>query len=124
MKAKLPIREKRLLDNGETQIQDSEIEVDIDTSLVSQMRFESKFPQLAQFEDIYHYSQRVFELKEQTAPVLLSKFKAFYCWVDTDKTFEEFVKMFSSEDKEYSDRLYKKMEMIVKAISDGATEKN
>lgn len=132
MKTTLPIREKKLLDDGTIEIKDSELEVDVDVSVLSQIRFESKFPELAKFEDIYDYTKRIFAIEEKdkngkpiiTAPVLISKFKAIYCWFETDLSFYDFVKLCSSGDDEYQDKLLKKIHQIANAITNGSAEKN
>lgn len=126
MKTTLPVREKRLLENGEVEVKDYDIDVDIDYSLYAQIRFEQLFPLQANQESFDNYITRIFEIKENTWAVLVSKLKAFYCIVDTDIEFTKFVKMFSGNltDKEYQDKLFKKMQLIVNAFQNGSAEKN
>ena len=126
MKTTLPVREKRLLENGEVEVKDYDIDVDIDYSLYAQIRFEQLFPLQANQESFDNYITRIFEIKENTWAVLVSKLKAFYCIVDTDIEFAKFVKMFSGNltDKEYQDKLFKKMQLIVNAFQNGSAEKN
>ena len=49
MKVKLPVQTKEIV-NGELAKKESEKTFDIDTSLASQIRFETKFPKLAERE--------------------------------------------------------------------------
>lgn len=124
MKAKLPIRKSEILNNGEIKNIDSEIEFDVDLGIVSQIRFDSKFPELAKNEDIYSYTKRIFAIEENSASVLISKLKVLYCWFDIDMDFISFAKMFSSVDKEYSDKLKSRIDIIVNAILNSSAEKN
>ena len=74
MKVKLPIQEKAIV-NGELIKKINEKEFDIDTSLASQIRFEAKFPELAQNEDLFGYSKRICDIDSLSAGVIISKMK-------------------------------------------------
>ena len=124
MKVILPTRESKVNEKGELANIDKEVEFELDMSLASQMRYEAKFPMLAEHEDLYDYLKRIENSNEKGAAAIISKFKAVYCWFDTDIEFVDFVKMFSSADKEYSKKLADRMDKIIKIIMDGASEKN
>ena len=53
MKIKLPTQTKEII-NGELVKKQSEKIFEIDTSLASQIRFETKFPNLAEREDLFN----------------------------------------------------------------------
>ena len=97
---------------------------DLDMSLASQIRFEAKFPDLAQREDLYNYSKRISEVKEMSAPVLISKMKMLYCWFDTDVSFVDFLKLFDLTDKEYVEKLTGEIKTVFDLVMDGSAEKN
>ena len=63
MKIKLPIQTKEII-NGELVKKQMEKVFEIDTSLASQIRFETKFPDLAQREDLEGYSKRICKVEE------------------------------------------------------------
>ena len=124
MKVKLPIQTKELI-NGELLKKQSEKVFEIDTSLASQIRFESKFPQLAEREDLFNYSKRICAVEELSAATILSKMKMLYCWFDTELSFVEFLKLFDLTDTEYTiNKLTKAMQEAFELIFESSTEKN
>jgi len=116
MKAKLPIKN---FENNEI----TEKEFDVDFTLLSQMRFESKFPELAKHEDLLSYSKRIMNYDLNMAK-LLSMLKTLYCWFDTDIEFLDFVKLFDFSDKNYVDLLISKIKSIFDLILNSSVEKN
>ena len=123
MKVKLPIQTKEIVDNKLVKKTSEQI-FDVDTSLASQMRFESKFPKLAEREDLYGYSRRIFEIEDLTAPVIISKMKMLYCWFDTEISFVEFVKLFDLSEPKYVKELTNAMKTIFELIFEESAEKN
>lgn len=123
MKIKLPVQTKELI-GGQIVKKESEKEFDLDTSLVSEMRWEAKFPEQAQNEDLFSYTQRLQKNKEFSAAIVLSKMKALYCWFDTDLSFIDFVKMFDLADAKYTERLTCRIQEVWKAIQGESVEKN
>lgn len=123
MKVELHTQTKEIKD-GKLEKKQGLFVADLDMSLASQIRFEAKFPDLAQREDLYNYSKRISEIKELSAPVIISKMKMLYCWFDTDITFIEFLKMFDLTDEEYVKRLTNELKTIFDLIVDGSAEKN
>lgn len=110
--------------DGKVEKKPGKFKADLDMSLASQTRFEAKFPAMAEREDIYGYSKRICEIKENSASVLISKMKMLYCWFDTDITFVEFLKLFDLTDEEYVKRLAKEMHDIFNLILESSAEKN
>jgi hypothetical protein len=124
MKIKLPIQTKEIV-NGKLVKKQSEKVFDIDTSLASQIRFETKFPELAQREDLDGYSKRICKVEELSVAVIISKMKMLYCWFDTDLCFIDFLKLFDLTDTDYTvNRLTKAIKEAFELIFDGSAEKN
>lgn len=123
MKVKLPVQTKEIV-NGELVKRESEKSFDIDTSLASQIRFETKFPKLAEREDLFGYSKRICAIDELTAPVIISKMKMLYCWFDTDLDFIEFLKLFDLSDEAYVRKLTDALKVSFELIFSGSAEKN
>jgi hypothetical protein len=124
MKIKLPIQTKEIV-NGKLVKKQSEKVFDIDTSLASQIRFETKFPELAQREDLDGYSKRICKVEELSVAVIISKMKMLYCWFDTDLCFIDFLKLFDLTDTDYTvNKLTKAIKEAFELIFDGSAEKN
>ena len=123
MKVKLPIQTKEAV-NGKLVKKQSEKVFEIDTSLASQIRFESKFPKLAEREDLFNYSKRICKIDELSAPVIISKMKMLYCWFDTDIDFIEFLKLFDLSDIEYVHLLTEAIKTAFDLIFTSSSEKN
>ena len=124
MKIKLPTQTKEII-NGELVKKQSEKVFEIDTSLASQIRFETKFPNLAEREDLFNYSKRICEIEDLTAPIIISKMKMLYCWFDTELEFIDFLKLFDLTDTDYTiNRLTKAMKEAFEIIFNASAEKN
>ena len=124
MKIKLPIQTKEIV-NGELIKKQSEKVFDLDTSLASQIRFETKFPDLAQMEDLDGYSKRICKVEELSVAVLISKMKMLYCWFDTDLCFIDFLKLFDLSDTDYTvNKLTKAIKEAFELIFNASAEKN
>ena len=124
MKIKLPIQTKDIV-NGVLVKKQSEKVFEIDTSLASQIRFETKFPELAQREDLDGYSKRICKVEELSVAVIISKMKMLYCWFDTDLCFIDFLKLFDLTDTDYTvNKLTKAIKEAFELIFDGSAEKN
>ena len=123
MKIELHTQTKEIK-NGKLEKKEDLFVADLDMSLASQIRFEAKFPELAQREDLYNYSRRINEIKESSTAVLISKMKMLYCWFDTDISFINFLKLFDLTDEVYVKRLTNEIKEIFDLIADGSAEKN
>lgn len=124
MKVKLPIQTKEVI-NGELVKKQTEKVFDLDTSLASQIRFETKFPEMAQREDLFGYSKRICEVEELTASIIISKMKMLYCWFDTELSFIDFLKLFDLTDTDYTiNKLTKAMQEAFEIIFNSSAEKN
>ena len=123
MKIKLPIQTKEIV-NGELVKKQSEKVFDLDTSLASQIRFETRFPELAQKEDLDGYSKRICKVEELSVAVIISKMKMLYCYFDTEISFIDFLKLFDLSDLEYVKKLTSEIKQAFELIFDGSAEKN
>ena len=124
MKIKLPIQTKEIAD-GELVKKQGEKVFDLDTSLASQIRFETKFPKMAEREDLFSYSKRICEVEDLTAPIIISKMKMLYCWFDTELEFIDFLKLFDLTDTDYTiNKLTKAMKEAFEIIFNTSAEKN
>ena len=123
MKIKLPIQTKEIID-GKLVVKSSEMELKIDTSLLAQQRFESKFPALAVKEDLEGYSKRICAVEELSIAVIISKMKMLYCWFDTDMSFEDFLRLFDLTDIEYINKMTNAIKEAFELIFNASAEKN
>lgn len=123
MKVELNVINKEIKDGKLVKTKDKFI-ADLDMSLASQIRFETKFPELAKQEDLLGYSKRISEIKEITSAGIISKMKMLYCWFDTEISFVDFLKMFDLSDEEYVKELTTQIKTIFDLILDGSAEKN
>lgn len=123
MKIRLPIQTKEIKNGAMVKTQ-SEQEFDLDMSIAAQIRFETKFPTLAEREDLLGYSQRIFEIKELSLGLIISKLKMIYCWFDTEMVFNDFLKLFDLSDETYMKKLIKALNDTFEIVADGSAEKN
>lgn len=123
MKIKLPIQHKEIKDDKLVKTL-SEKEFELDTSLASQIRFEAKFPLIAQNEDLFEYSKRICAVEGLSASLVISKMKILYCYLETDIDYIEFLKMFDLSDLEYTKKLTDKMTYVFELVFNGSAEKN
>lgn len=123
MKITLPVQTKEIKE-GKLVKNESEQEFDLDMSLNAQIRFETKFPKLAEREDLIGYSQRIFGIKDQSAGLFISKLKLIYCWFDTEMSFTDFLKLFDLSDEKYIKKLVGTLNSTFEIIADSSAEKN
>lgn len=122
MKITLPIFQSKIVDDKKvTNIIDKEFELDL--SLASQIRFETYFPKLAEYEDLLGYMERIM-LQDLSVAKILSIEKFLYCWFNTDLTFIEFVSLFDLSNDDYRKKLLNKVYNIVDIITNSSSEKN
>ena len=123
MRFKFPVIRKEIVD-GKVKKEKGYIDFDVDVSLASQVRYETKFPDLAKREDLYNYSKRISEIKELSTAKILSWLKLLYCWIDIDIEFIDFLKLFDLTDTEYVKEFTKALQDSFDKILDGSAEKN
>ena len=116
--------QKKEIENGKLKKVKGVFTADLDMSLASQIRFETKFPELAKHEDLISYVQRIKDIKELNTAVILSDMKALYCWFDTDLTFVEFLKLFDLTDLDYIKQITEEIKSVFYLILNGNAEKN
>ena len=123
MKITLPVQKKEIK-NKEIVTAESEQEFDLDMSINAQIRFETKFPELARNEDLFGYSKRIFDVKEQSLALIISKFKLIYCWFDTEMSFKDFLKLFDLTDEKYVKKLVATLNEVFELVANSSAEKN
>ena len=107
------------MENGRRVFEYTDKEISVDNTLNAQMRWESRFPELAEHASIVDYSTRIKEVGGTSLAVIISKMKVIYCFLDT-----EFLKMFDYSQKEYVEKLIERLTEAFEAIFDAAAEKN
>ena len=120
MRFKFPVLRKEIVD-GKVKKEKGYIDFDVDAS---QVRYETKFPDLAKREDLYNYSKRIGQIKELSTGKILSWLKLLYCWIDTDLEFIDFLKLFDLTDQDYVKEFTKVLADSFNKILDGSAEKN
>ena len=123
MKIKLPIQNKEIKE-GKLVINNSEKDFDLDTTLAAQIRFETKFPNMAHVEDLFEYSKRICAIEETNGAIIISKMKMLYCWLDTDIDFIDFLKLFDLADVKYTQKLTKALQEAFNLVFNSSAEKN
>ena len=123
MRIKLPIQTKEIVEDKLVKTE-GEKEFELDTTLASQIRYETKFPELAANEDLFEYSKRISAVEQLSAAATISKMKILYCWLDTDIEFIDFLKMFDLADFEYINKLTKAIQKSFELVFNSSAEKN
>ena len=129
MKITLTVKAKDELLSGKRVVEFKDKEFELDLSLNAQVRWEKKFPELAEKEELLTYAERVEKLKitnknNTSLAVLISQMKVLYCYFDFDLSFDKFLSMFDFSKQEYSEKLIKQMTEAFEVINNEASEKN
>lgn len=124
MKVKLPVVAKCEIKDGKLIAERMEREFEIDMSLGCQMRWETKFPELAEKETFVDYAARLKGDKSVNSAIILSKMKAIYCFFDTDLSFVQFIKMFDFTTAENTKDLIDRINEIFEIVLNSSAEKN
>ena len=124
MKVILPFVKKDEFKDGKRIFETEDRSVDIDNTLVSQMRWEANFPEIAARESIVDYAMRLKGESGENVSVLISKLKVLFCFFKLDGDFVSFLKMFDFSQREYVEGLIEKISEAFNAIFEGAAEKN
>ena len=126
IKTKLPVQEKEINAQNQLVKSEREIEVEIDTSLFAEERWEQHFPHNAKNETLFAYVERIKKsgLMESKAQIL-SNLKALYCFLESKELpdFKSFLKLFDLADAEYLTRLVEKIKFVFEiALSTATTD--
>lgn len=127
MKVILTVKTKDEIKNGKRVVEYADKEFELDLSLNCQMRWEKHFPAQAEKEDIILYTERVragLEKDNSSAPLIISMFKAIYCYFDTAMKFQEFLAMFDFSSVEYVEKLVGQLKEVFDIVEAEAVEKN
>lgn len=124
MKIKMPFIKRDELIDGKRVIEDEERAVDVDNTMMAQMRWEAKFPEMAKRENIVDYAARIRMVEGEEPPVIISKLKVLYCFLDIEESFVQFIKLFDFSRKDYVDKLINCLKTAFEEIFAEAAEKN
>lgn len=124
MKIKMPFIKRDELVDGKRVIETEEKAIDVDNTMMAQMRWEAKFPEMAKRENIVDYAMRIKDLKSEELPVIISKLKVLFCFLDIEETFLQFLKLFDFSRKDYVDKLIACLKTAFEQIFAEAAEKN
>ena len=122
---KLPIIDKQIDENNNKILTNCrDIEVNIDTSLFEEERWEANFPLNAKKETLFAYIERVktaglIESKAQ----ILSNLKALYCFMEGKDIadFKSFCQLFDLADENYLNKLIDKIKFIFNLVLSNST---
>lgn len=127
---KLPIIEKSIDEKNNKILTNSrDINVNIDTSLFAEERWEAYFPVNAKNETLFAYIERVKNagLIESKAHIL-SNLKALYCFMEGEEIadFKSFCQLFDLADEYYLNKLIEKIKFVFNLVlqSSAASQKN
>lgn len=123
MKITLPIVTKDELVDGKRIFEYEYRAMGADFSLGMQLRWESRFPEIASNCSIVEYAQRLKNAPNDIASVI-SKIKCVYCFLDTDMPFIKFITLFDFSQKEYVEKLIRAISDAIKVMQESAAEKN
>ena len=124
MKISLTVKTKDEFINGKRVVEYGEKAFELDVSLNAQGRWEKKFPDQAAVEELLVYSERIKSDKELTPARVISKMKVLYCYIVTDLSFTDFLKLFDFSIPSYANKLVEQLTAAFDAISEAASEKN
>lgn len=124
MKAKLPIVTRDEVVDGKRVFEYFEKEVEINTSLTCQIRWEANFPEQAKRESIVDYTKRMEGMDAENPAVIISRLKAIFCFIEMECSFIEFIKLFDMTQPVYLKKLETAIEKVFQIVFDSAAEKN
>lgn len=124
MRIKMPFIKRDELVDGKRIIETEERAVDVDNTMMAQMRWEVKFPEMAKRENIVDYAMRIRYVESSELPVVISKLKVLFCFLDIEETFVQFLKLFDFSRKDYVDKLISCLKTAFEQIFAEAAEKN
>lgn len=124
MKVTLPFIKRDEAKDGVRIFETEDRAVELDNTLVAQMRWEAAFPELAKRESIIDYAERVKDAPSGSVAVLIARLKVLYCFFKMPCAFEDFLAMFDWSQKEYAERLVNAIKEALDLIFGTASEKN
>lgn len=124
MKIIMPFIKRDELVDGKRIIEEEERAVDVDNTMMAQMRWEAKFPEMSKRENIVDYAMRIKAIEGEEPPIVISKLKVLYCFLDIQESFLQFLKLFDFSRGEYVNRLIDCLKQAFEEIFAEATEKN
>jgi len=124
IKTTLPIIEKSIDEAKKALvIKERNIDVDIDTSLFAEERWESNFPANAKNETLFAYIERMHQTKRLDDKAhIVSNLKALYCFMEGGEIsdFKSFCQMFDLSDAAYINKLIDKIKFVFGVVLNGS----
>lgn len=119
MKFKLPIIEETFIEDGKVETKESYIDCELNLTIDAQQVWEETFPELAKRISLFDYVEKYKDLKITDPASLATALKMVYCFIlfDREMSFREFVRMFSTANTEYLDKLYGTLASVLKAVN-------
>lgn len=112
------------LENKKRVIEYGEREYELDCSLACQSRWEQKFPEMADAIDLVSFTEKISGFKEASTALIISELKIIYCYLETEQTFLDFLKMFDLTNPSYCEKLTNRIKSIFDVVFSEASEKN
>lgn len=104
------------------------LQVDIDTSVYSEERWEKFFPTNAAREGLFQYIERLASVKNAVGEraYVASILKAVYCFIESDElpTYKDFAQLFILSDADYVHKLIQSLLNLFTAIIGDSATKN
>ena len=125
MKIKLPIIHKKLVDDSVV-IEESFINLELDTSVYSEERWEQHFPVQAQHEGLFQYVERIQAGAVNDRVKVACMLKAVFCFVESEDLpdYKSFAKLFDLATPEYTERLIQCLKGAFNAVLNSSSTKN
>lgn len=125
MKIKLPIIKKRFIE-GNITIEESSIDLDLDTSVYSEERWEQNFPLQAQHEGLFQYVERIQAGAVNDRVKVACMLKAIYCFIESEDlpNYKSFAMLFDLATPEYTERLVQCLKNAFNAVLSSSSVKN
>ena len=120
MKFKLPIIEETFIEEGKIETKESYIDCELNLTIDAQQVWEDTFPELSKNIGLFDYVTRYKDLKITDAVTLGIALKMLYCFIlfDREMSFRQFVRMFSTANDKYLQKLYGTITNVLKAVNE------
>ena len=125
MKIQIPVLNQEMIEDVVVN-KESNLVVDIDTSIYSEERWEQNFPNLAKHEGLFQYIERVQNNSLTDRVKVAGMLKAIFCFIESDRisSYKEFAQMFNLAVPEYTEKLIDTLLKSFKMIINGSSVKN
>ena len=129
MKIQIPILHQEIVNNTIVSTE-TQLEVNLDTSVYSEERWEQNFPLMAQKEGLFQYIERIHKAHQDPNAdhrvSVISMLKAIYCFLDFEvpMDYKSFCKLFNLAQAEYATKLINSLKNAFQLILGSSSVKN